>query len=118
MKQKWLITLNVFLFWALLMSVHFCYPSPGTGGGASYAGYYIVIVIYSLLVSVPVGLVILVVVHLMKRFNKQAGNPRLSVGILISLLVLCMVIQAVLFLANGSKPNSLLLEIIIDAVGI
>ena len=79
---------------------------------------FIVIFLYSFLVSVSVGLVALVVAHLMKRFNKQASNPRLSVGILISLLVLCMVIQAVLFLANGSKPNSLLLEIIIDAVGI
>ena len=116
MKQKWLITLNVLLFWALHLSVFFCYPvdtSPGSG----YAALgFIVIFLYSFLVSVSVGLVTLVVAHLMKRFNKQASNPRLSVGILLSLLVLCTIIQTVLFVANGGKPDSLFLEIIKDGL--
>ena len=119
MKQKWLITLNVFLIWVLHLTVLFCIPSDsGSGGGAGF-GNLVAIVVggISLMVSASVGLIVLVVTHLMKRFNKQAKNPRFSVGVILSLLILCMAFQGVSVMANKGKVESLVLEMIKGGIG-
>jgi len=118
MKQKWLITLNVFLFWALHLSVIFSIQTP-TGGGAGMASLGIfVISLGSLSASGSVGVLVLIVAHLMKRFDKLAIRPRLYVGVLLSLLIACMLFQGGMFLANGGEVNSFFLEALKDAAGI
>jgi hypothetical protein len=116
MKQKWLITLNVFLIWALHLTVLFCIQ-PGSGGGAGWGNLGVLVIGgISLIVSASVGFLVLVVTHLMKRFNKQAKNPRFSVGAILSLLILCMVFQGVLVMANKGEVESLFLELIKEGI--
>ena len=117
MKRKWLITLNVFLIWVLHLTVLFCIP-PASGGGAAWGNLGVLVIGgISLIVSASVGLLVLVVTHLMKRFNKQAKNPRFPVGVIISLLILCIVFQGLSVMANKGKVESLFLEMIKEGIG-
>ena len=86
MKRKWVITLNVFSLWIFhLIILWFGMPS-----SRGLFDFEPLLWIFSFIVSLCVGFLVLAVSHFMKKFDCKAKNPQASIGIIITLLIFCI----------------------------